>query len=875
MSEYTSNPVDLPAQAIPESKKTTEWGKTCVRAIANKGNGSGDFHSRMSREDMQENYDLVNGKFNPKKVQHVINPTNNPDLARLGGMPAKFQHYDIIASKLNELLGEEINHPFNWRAYGISGGVLSRQKQKEDQLLLQGLQNILLEEMGQEADPAAVPLDKVQEFFKTKYVDPAEKGVNQILKALVPKLGLQRMFNKGFSHVLPVAEEIYNVSTVNGEPNARACNPPFCTYDLNPDLDFIEDGQYFREERHMTVGAVIDEFREYLDKEDVKKIDARREGRSYSIAQQLGYVYPMGTDEDNKQDFYLSGISPGDGQFGAGTGNLVRVVQVCWVSLREIGFLHYPDESGNMQQQLIDPQQIKLTPEDKAKGAFIEKQWIKDIWEGTLIGEDIFCKVQPLPNQTGKLPYIGYVYSRNNSRATSLVDRVKPLQYLYNVIWYRLENELAKAHGKVVPVDLAGIPRTGEWAMTTDEWLYYKDVVGIMFYDSSQEGNENPAMARNLQIANSSIDQGLSSNIGQYAIIAKEIKEMVGDIIGVSRQREGNVTSNETKGGIESSIQQSSNITEPIFYYHNLVKQNVLTQLVEVAKLCYADGTHGQYIIDDVTREWINIDGGLLNDSSYEVYIRDSSKDAAMIQKMEMLADRMFQTGEVRASTILQMLDTDSISEKKANLLQSEDAKDARDQAAQQQQADMQTQALQAKQLEVQQGREYEAMQNQLDRDNDIRKAYISATKGAQGDANMNGSPDGLDFIKATNEQGKMNLATLKAQTDTTLKQMAVQQKAVADQQKADASMKDLLFKQQQHNDNTLLKAEQLKQKQQEMELKLKMFQAEQNANALEQKQQNQHHADKIKTDKALLALKAQEVKAKIKQANKPTPKKK
>ena len=492
-----------------------------------------------------------------------------------------------------------------------------------------------------------------------------------------------------------------------------------------------------------------------------------------------------------------------------------------------------------------------------------------------MIGADTFVKVQPLANQTGKLPYLGYVYSRLNSRATSLVDRVKPLQYLYNVVWYRLENELAKAHGKTVAVDLALIPRSGEWGMSTDEWLYYKDVVGIMFYDSSQEGNENPNNARAAQVANSSIDQGLSANIGQYITITREIKEMVGDIIGVSRQREGNITSNETVGGVERAVSQSNNITEPLFYYHNLVKQNVLTQLVEVAKLCYADGTHGQYIVDDVYREWLSVDGGLLNDSTYEVYIRDSSKDAALIQKMEAIADRMLQTGEVRASTILGMLDEESISARKALLLQAEEAGDQRKQQEQEQAQQMQTQQIQAQQMQHQSEQEFTATQAGLDRDNDIRKAYISATKGAAGDGNANGMPDGLDFIKATNEAGKMNLQQMKVQSDATQKQLALQAKQQQDASNAAQKQQELGLKLQQHADNHAVKQTQLQLQAQEMQLRSQQFQQERQDNAQEQKQQNRMHADKQKHDQALLVLKNKEVKAKLKQAsNRPTPKK-
>lgn len=213
--------------------RPSEWAKQSINSIANLAwQGATSF--RKSPQDMQVNYDLINNKFDPEDVQHVINPTNNPDLHKMGGLPARYQHYDIIASKLNELEGEEIKRPFNFRAYGTSGGVLSRQKEKHNQLILTGLQNLLAEAQGLETDPESVPLDQVESYFKTKYKDPAEVGANQILKALVPKLGLQQKFNKGFRHVLAAAEEVYWVGVVNGEPAVRTTNPIYCRYDLDP-----------------------------------------------------------------------------------------------------------------------------------------------------------------------------------------------------------------------------------------------------------------------------------------------------------------------------------------------------------------------------------------------------------------------------------------------------------------------------------------------------------------------------------------------------------------------------------------------------------------------------------------------------------------
>lgn len=861
-SNYSSQYKFMPPQKLADSEKNSEWGEQCVNAIAGMmgQQKSGD---RKTALEMQINYDLINGKSDPADIQHVINPTNidATDQEQLGGLPASFQHHDIISAKLNELEGEEIRRPFNFRAYGTSGGVLSRQKEKRNELVLAGLQRLLLESLGQDADPEQVPLEEVEAYFKSKYKDPAEVGANQILKALIPKLKLQMKFNRGFRHVLAVAEELYHVGLVNGEPSVRACNPPNCSFDKDPDLEFVEDGQWFCERRFMTNGSVLDEFRGFLKDADVKKIDQRTEGLSVHSGHVPGYIYSPG-DADAYNNAYQLGVNPGSNSLGTsryGSQHLIEVVRVCWKSMREIGFLTYVDEHGEEQEQLVDPQQVKLTPAMKKQGMRLERQWITDVWEGTRIGADIYVNIRPLDNQTGKLPYVGYVYSNINSKATSLVDRVKSTQYLYNVVWYRLESELAKAKGKSVVIDVAQMPRTGEFAMTMDQWLYYKETLGIVFINSAEEGREGDPNSLSKFNQWNSLDQTISNNVGQYIMIINKLESRVGDIMGVSRQREGNITSNETVGGVEKAINQSNNITEGIFYYHNIVKENVLTQLVQVAKLAYMDGTHGQYIVDDVYREWLNIEGGLLNDTEFAVFIRDSSKDAATMQKLEMYADRALQAGEARLSAIINSIDTDSVSEIKGILLQSEEEADKRKSEQQQSQQAMQTEQLEAQQAEKDADREFVAEQKALDRENDIRKSYISATKGAGGDANANGVSDGMELLALAGEDQKNYLARLKMETDAMLKQKEATRKEAADVAKQQESQIKLQVATR-NQDIAVAKF------QAELEHKNQL----RKDNALEQAQQNRMHADKVKYDRELLKLKNAELKIKAKQVNKP-----
>ena len=62
---------------------------------------------------------------------------------------------------------------------------------------------------------------------------------------------------------------------------------------------------------------------------------------------------------------------------------------------------------------------------------------------------------------------------------------------------------------------------------------------------------------------------------------------MLSEITGVSKQREGSISSNELVGNVERSVVQSAHITEPWFWVHNQVKRECLIMLLNTAKYAW------------------------------------------------------------------------------------------------------------------------------------------------------------------------------------------------------------------------------------------------------------------------------------------------
>ena len=513
-----------------------------------------------------------------------------------------------------------------------------------------------------------------------------------------------------------------------------------------------------------------------------------------------GFAYQMSEMEGNT----VGATNQNQSYNGNRSGSHAYVANVVWKSLRKIGFLTYTDPRTGKEEETIVAEDFKLTQELKDAGAFLRWQWINEVWEGTRIGQDIYVNIRPLANQFRdlnnpgecKLPYIGYVFNSVNSMATSLVDLVKPHQYTYMVVWWRLEQELAKAKGRKFVMYFAKLPKS--MGFTMDEWMYHFDNTGIIWMNSMEEGRKGDPNSISQFNQMTGIDMSLSQVVSQYLEVLREIENQVDRITGVSRQREADIKASETVGGIERSVQQSTHITEPWFYYHNAVKQKVLTAYIHIFRQTSNRNKKIQYIVNDVESAILEIDGTEFDDTNFNVFVTDSIKDHAIKQKLESLAQIALQQEKVNLSDIIKIYKSESISEIESKIVESE-------RNFQEGQQGVAQQAQEADAAEKEADREWEreklaeeSEQKQLDRENKLDVEAVKALGFAENtDVNDNGIPDvieqtkvalesGRDAFTQSLESGKLSTQISKDRSDAALKsrELDIKEKDIASKER-------------------------------------------------------------------------------------------
>jgi len=742
----------MPSQHIKSTLKGPKWGRTCVMAIKGMSSGMDDM-GRSTRENKEENYDLVNSRYRTEDFDHVLNPYGL-DMAKYGGTPTKMQNYNIIRSRLETLRGEEMNASLNFFVYAISGEAVSAKKQKRKDMLkdlmkaqirmeyqLDEQATNLEEQMSQLQQQMSTMKDQEQlqqmqqqmqqiqqqrnnmpdiqaemKKFNSTYTDPTEQTNNKILKYLKKKDKLALKFNLGWFHALVSAEEVYYTGIEMGHPSVRPVNPLQLDYDKGANTTFIHEGNWVREEYWIPIGEAISRFGDVLTDDQVKKISEGKAGHSYvQGGMQQGFAYSY--DGGQRRSQWVNGV-----------GTHVYVMQCAWRSFAKVGMLGYKDpRTGNWEEVEVDDS-FKMTPELDAVGAQLEWHWDHDIWEGTLIGTDIFVNVRPKHNQTGNLPYVGYIYNNVNSVSTSMVDLVKAHQYTYIIVWWRLEQELAKAKGRKFVMDMAQLPASMGWDV--DKWMYYFDNMGVVWINSTEEGRKgDPASVAQFNQFQS-IDMSLSQVVGQYMQVLDKLEVLVENIMGVSPQRQGDIAASETATGAQTSISRSTNVTKPWFYFHDLCKEAVLTELLELAKIAYIDGREMELVLDEFEVETLMIDGDKLNGSQMGCFVTNSYEDRSRRDKMESLLSAAVQQGKASLLDVAKSLDSESMSYTKAVLEQGEREFEERAQAANQATLKAQAEAkeIERKDKELERASKKEINDDKLRNDILLKKMEIGAT---------------------------------------------------------------------------------------------------------------------------------------------------
>lgn len=815
----------FPLQRLPMSKKTQDWKEACVDYIAGHSQGSSrDGNNRSRKEEMQTYYDLYNSIYSEKDLKYVTNPFKQQD-----GFPAMAQDYNIIKPKIDLLLGEETKKPFNFRVVHTSDIATSEIQDKAKQMIIDYIQATIMSKLGPEEQTKyqealqsgeIMTPEQIQKYLSKDYKDIAEITAYHSLNYLKNKLNITHEFFKGWKDALIGGEEIYYVGIVNGEPCLQRINPIYFDYDSDTsDLEFIHDAQWCCYEMIMSLTEVYDRLYDKMSEKQLNELldmmDDRSKGGVTPEVRKTSLDYP------HIKTHSINGFSSNPFE----EADNIHVWHCCWKSLKKIGFVNIINPETGMPEEY----QVDETYKETGNELDVEWKWIIEVWEGYRIGQDLYVGIQPVEYQhisadnpnAQRLPYTGVIYNNTNSRPRSLVSMMKPLQYMYIVLWYRLELAMARDKGKVVTMDITQIPKS----MNIDvaKWMHYLSALGVNFVNPYEEGWDIPGReggkpSQFNQI--SALDLTMANTIDQYINLMDKIESMLSEISGVSKQREGSISSNELVGNVERSVVQSAHITEPWFWVHNQVKKECLTMLLDTAKHAWKDNrTSIQYVLDDATRAFLT----LSDDFFYEdmdIFVEDTTKNQQQIEALKNLMQPAMQNG-ASLLDIAEIITMDNVTMIRSKLEEIEQKRMEQQQAMEQAQAEREQQMAQI-QNEIKEEElmlkeaEMDLKKYEIDSNNatKITVAQLNAYRGAENmDQDGSGVPDVIEIGKQAIEQQKVNSDIASKQFEFNNKKREMEMKREIENKKIELEKQKMKqeMELQKQKDKAAMEREQLK----------------------------------------------------------------
>lgn len=792
------NTTSRPLQKLPMSKKTKEWREANVDYCIGKSmGGSRNGNNRTRREEMKIYYDLYNGIYDERDLKYVTNPFKQND-----GFPATAQNYNVIKPKIDLLLGEETKRPFNFKVVRTSDIAASEVQDSAKELLINYVQATIMSKMGPEEQQRyqealqngeVMTPEQIQKYVSKDYKDIAEITAYHSLNYLKNKLNITHEFFKGWKDGLVGGEEIYYVGVLNGEPCLERINPLYFDYDTeDSDLEFIHDAEWCCYEMNMSATELYDRLYDKMTEKQLNELldmmdDGAKTGLNPEVRKtSLDYTHIRATT--------VNGFTsrPFD------ETNSIKVWHCCWKSFKKIGFVTILDP------ELGEPKEYQVDESYKVVGneLNVEWKWITEVWEGYRAGEDLYIGIEPLEYQytssdnpnSQRLPYTGVVYNNTNTRARSLVSIMKPLQYMYIILWYRLELAMARDKGKVLTMDITQIPK--DMGIDVPKWLHYLSALGVNLvnpYDSGFDipGRDGTKASPFNQIA--AVDLSMANVIDQYIKLMDKIEDMLAEITGVTRQREGAISTNELVGNVERSVIQSAHITEPWFWTHNQVKRECLIMLLNTARWAWKDSskTHLQYILDDSTRAFLTLSEDMLYED-FDIFVEDTTKNQQQIEALRNLMQPAMQNG-ASLLDIAEIITMDNVNMIKQRLEEIEQKRMEQQQQMEQQQAEREQQAIEM-QNEVKEEElmikeaEMDLKKYEIDQNNatKIAVAQLNAYRGTEDmDQDQNNIPDPIEI-------GNQAIARQKADSDAAAKQLELNNKRREMEMKRDIEQKKI-----------------------------------------------------------------------------------
>lgn len=695
--------------------------------------------NNSSGRDLYKLYEAYNARIPESEFHYVTNPLNSSK-GELTNYPARIRSYSIIRPNIDLILGEYEKRPRGHTVVVKNGDEINTMLDQMNYEIKSSLEQLFVNELnrrgmdtGVESQPVEPPL-AIKARYQEKWQDTRSIMGQAMLEKLREEQDVREKENEMFLDWNITGEAYSYKNIIQGDFVYERVSPLDIDYDKSPHVRFIEDGSWVVRRMFMTPSDIVTRFWDQITDDDIDAMEEQDSSMPFTSTyfnNLFGSSYR--TDEDMRR-------------------SKIPVYHTCWKYYKKIGFCSYFDEFGESQSFEVPEGYVA----DKELGEVVEWFWVPEWWEcyradlpqagGTSdqSTDGVYFNIGPVPVQRNmmnnpaycKCPYNGMRFSDTHSRNVSLVELGLPYEIMYIILHYRMEMTIAKNKGKIMLIDHAVLPQTDGW--TIDKAFYYADSMSMLPINRQQDGVDRSY--NQYQV----MDLDLYKHIQNLVDVIRYIKEEWDQLIGITPQRKGQITSSETATATNAARYQSSVISERLFTKFEEFMRREHQGILDLSKFINLDNYKSIFFSDDTRRQMVTINPEDFKETEYGLYVSSSPQDMDDLNTLRSLMPNM--VANMSPELVVESITSRNISKLRRVLAEK---KEMEIQQAEQMKA---SEAERTKQLEEIKGRymtmEKEFDMQMLDLEYD-RKEGIEHIKGQYGLADTNTPGDALDPIKA------------------------------------------------------------------------------------------------------------------------------
>lgn len=636
---------DFPNQRVSNAEKQkASWYGNCCDWIIAQAQGMKDLKNLETR------YKVLNEEIPDELYKKVLNPYNATN-EKYKRFPATLRNYDLMKGIIRRYVSEYIKNPHDFIVGANNPDVILAKNRKlrqeltaiAEQQVIAIIQQKYQEWTNQGNDPKQFnPQEQVnvEEFikeFNENYIDDISAQGQELLD-VIRDITEDNLFYANVYFNFVAFGECYTYTDIVGTKLIKRVINPIDAYPINTDNLFREDDDMFACRRKMTYQQIVDEFDEYLDKNQREFLDTYYAKHPITTAE-----YSFGTYENMFRDV-CSKFNNEEREMlknrnyleRDGNSDLYDVWHVVWRGEAKKAIVTFVNQAGLVDQR-VEEDGYKLNP--STGDLSIEYIYEPQVYEAVRIGSRNDA-IYPYGaraiafNRNGKLPYNGVNELLPGFGKFSIIDVVTPYQVFYNIVAYHREMAIAKNKLSVLMIAkslLGKVPEDTIYKMLADGVLYFDD-----------EDDQGMLRAQQVRMLNASIGDYITS-LGQLLV---EIEETAKNRVDMTPQRYGEIANSAGKGVTEEAVVRGSMGTVIIEFIVDAMRERDYARDMDYSKLAWIDGLDTSYRNANMELKYISLDVEKHLYADYIIKAKNSIKEQEKLQQIKQFAFSAAQNGD-------------------------------------------------------------------------------------------------------------------------------------------------------------------------------------------------------------------------------------